>query len=52
MGKVGLEQVMETSLQGDKGSETLYVDSLGRTYTRSRVGGAPGGKFPVFDYRQ
>lgn len=38
VGKVGLEQVMETSLQGDKGSETLYVDSLGRTLSvESRV---------------
>ena len=31
VGKVGLEKVMETSLQGDKGQETIYVDSLGRT---------------------
>ncbi|MDD2958298.1 MAG: penicillin-binding transpeptidase domain-containing protein [Lachnospiraceae bacterium] len=31
VGKVGLEQVMETSLQGDKGSETIYVDNMGRT---------------------
>lgn len=30
VGKVGLEQVMETSLQGKKGSETIYVDNLGR----------------------
>ncbi len=38
VGKVGLEQVMETSLQGDKGSETIYVDSLGRTLSvESRV---------------
>jgi len=31
VGKVGLEKVMETSLQGDKGSEKIYVDNLGRT---------------------
>ncbi len=31
VGKVGLEQVMETTLHGDKGSETVYVDNLGRT---------------------
>lgn len=38
VGKVGLEKVMETSLQGDKGSETLYVDNLGRTLSvESRV---------------
>ena len=38
VGKVGLEQVMETSLQGDKGSETIYVDNMGRTLSvESRV---------------
>ncbi len=38
VGKVGLEQVMETSLQGDKGLETLYVDNMGRTLSvESRV---------------
>ena len=38
VGKVGLEQVMETSLHGDKGSETIYVDNLGRTLsTESRT---------------
>ena len=31
VGKVGLEKVMETSLHGDKGMETIYVDNLGRT---------------------
>lgn len=30
VGKVGLEQVMETELQGRKGSETIFVDNLGR----------------------
>ncbi len=30
VGKVGLEQVMEAQLHGDKGLETLYVDNLGR----------------------
>lgn len=38
VGKVGLEQVMETTLQGDKGSETIYVDNVGRTLSvESRV---------------
>lgn len=38
VGKVGMEKVMETSLQGDKGSETLYVDNMGRTLSvESRV---------------
>ena len=38
VGKVGLEKIMETSLQGDKGSETLYVDNMGRTLSiESRV---------------
>jgi len=31
VGKVGMEQVMEASLQGQKGQQTIYVDSLGRT---------------------
>ncbi len=31
VGKTGLENVLETTLQGDKGSEAIYVDSLGRT---------------------
>lgn len=31
VGKTGLESVLETTLQGDKGSETLYVDNMGRT---------------------
>ena len=30
VGKVGLEQVMEAELHGDKGLETLYVDNMGR----------------------
>ena len=30
VGKTGLESVLETTLQGDKGSETLFVDNLGR----------------------
>lgn len=38
VGKVGMEKIMETSLQGDKGSETLYVDNMGRTLSiESRV---------------
>ncbi|MBO7709182.1 MAG: peptidase [Lachnospiraceae bacterium] len=31
VGKVGMEQVMESSLQGQKGQKIIYVDSLGRT---------------------
>lgn len=30
IGKAGIEQVMETSLQGKKGSEIMYVDNLGK----------------------
>ena len=30
IGKTGIEQTMETTLQGIKGSETVYVDNLGR----------------------
>ncbi len=30
VGKTGIEQSMETTLQGTKGSETVYVDNLGR----------------------
>lgn len=30
IGKAGIEQVMETKLQGKKGSERIYVDNLGR----------------------
>lgn len=30
IGKAGIEQVMETKLQGKKGSETMYVDNLGK----------------------
>ncbi len=30
IGKAGIEQVMETSLQGRKGSEVMYVDNLGK----------------------
>ena len=38
VGKVGIEKVMELSLQGDKGKETIYVDNLGRTLsTESRI---------------
>ena len=36
VGKVGLEKEMETSLQGKKGSETIYVDNLGRTLSATR----------------
>lgn len=30
IGKTGIEQTMEITLQGTKGSETVYVDNLGR----------------------
>lgn len=30
IGKTGIEKAMETTLQGTKGSETVYVDNLGR----------------------
>ena len=30
IGKAGIEQVMETKLQGKKGSEIMYVDNLGK----------------------
>lgn len=30
VGKAGIEQEMETQLQGKKGSETVYVDNLGK----------------------
>lgn len=30
VGKTGIEQAMETTLQGTKGAETVYVDNLGR----------------------
>ncbi len=30
VGKTGLESVLETTLQGDKGSQKMYVDNLGR----------------------
>ena len=35
IGKAGIEQVMETNLQGQKGSETVYVDNLGRVIESS-----------------
>lgn len=30
VGKSGIEKVMETYLQGEKGRETIYVDNLGK----------------------
>ncbi len=35
IGKAGIEQVMETKLQGKKGSETVYVDNLGKVIETS-----------------
>lgn len=40
IGKAGMEQVMETTLQGTDGSETVYVDNLGKVLDideRSRI---------------
>lgn len=38
VGKGGIEQVMEVELQGQKGSETIYVDNLGKVIeTTNRV---------------
>ncbi len=38
VGKTGLESVLETTLQGDKGYEWIYTDNLGRTLdVESRV---------------
>ncbi len=38
VGKSGIEQVMDEQLQGTKGSETVYVDSVGRVLeTSSRI---------------
>ncbi len=37
VGKVGLEQVMETTLHGKKGSETIYVDNLGHVLSTENV---------------
>ena len=34
VGKSGLEQVMDSYLKGEKGSETLYVNSVGRVIDR------------------
>jgi len=35
IGKAGIEQVMETKLQGRKGSETVYVDNVGKVIETS-----------------
>ena len=35
IGKSGIEQTMETTLQGTKGSETLFVDKLGKVIESS-----------------
>lgn len=43
VGKSGIEQVMETTLQGTKGKENIYVDNLGRvTDVRSHVEAGSG----------
>ncbi len=43
VGKTGIEKSMEAELRGDKGSETIYVDTLGRViqsenYTKAVAG--------------
>ena len=44
VGKSGIESVMETYLHGEKGSETIYVDNLGREiYSEGRVESVAGG---------
>lgn len=37
VGKSGIEQVMELELQGKKGSETIYVDNLGKVLDTTDV---------------
>ncbi|MCM1184115.1 MAG: penicillin-binding transpeptidase domain-containing protein [Roseburia sp.] len=37
IGKSGIEQVMELELQGKKGSETIYVDNLGKVIETTNV---------------
>lgn len=37
VGKSGIEQVMELELQGKKGSETIYVDNLGKVIETTDV---------------
>ncbi len=43
VGKGGIEQVMETQLQGKKGSETIYVDNLGKVIDTTDVVEAQAG---------
>ena len=44
VGKSGIESVMETYLQGEKGSEIIYVDNLQREiYSEGRVESVAGG---------
>ncbi len=43
VGKGGIEQVMETKLQGKKGSETIYVDNLGKVVDITNVVEAQAG---------
>lgn len=37
VGKGGIEQVMELELQGKKGSETIYVDNLGKVISTTDI---------------
>ncbi len=44
VGKSGIEKVMETYLQGEKGSETIYVDNLGKEIeSEGRIDPVAGG---------
>lgn len=43
VGKGGIEQVMELELQGKKGSETIYVDNLGKVIDMTDVVEAQAG---------
>lgn len=44
VGKGGIEQVMELELQGVKGSETIYVDNLGKVIETTDVVESQAGK--------
>lgn len=37
VGKSGIEQVMELALQGKKGSETIYVDNMGKVIDTTNI---------------
>lgn len=43
VGKAGIESSMETTLQGTKGSETVYVDNMGREISTTNYNGSIAG---------